>query len=77
MQWQLKIYDGELVERLRVLLSLGLCITINSDDPSYFGEPCPVRALFHPIHMCNICHRKVGSWTSDAQSLPQRALHSP
>ena len=35
---QLKVYDGELVERMRDLLSSGLCITLNSDDPSYFGE---------------------------------------
>lgn len=34
---QLKIYDGVLVEKLHVLLNYGLCITINSDDPAYFG----------------------------------------
>ena len=34
---QLKVYDGQLVERMRELLSHDLCITINSDDPSYFG----------------------------------------
>ena len=34
---QLKVYDGVLVEKLQVLLKQGLCITINSDDPAYFG----------------------------------------
>ena len=34
---QLKVYDGELVEKLQVLLQQGMCITINSDDPAYFG----------------------------------------
>lgn len=34
---QLKVYDGELVEKLQVLLKQGMCITINSDDPAYFG----------------------------------------
>lgn len=34
---QLKVYDGVLVEKLRALLKQGMCITINSDDPAYFG----------------------------------------
>ncbi|KAK9918319.1 hypothetical protein WJX75_003172 [Coccomyxa subellipsoidea] len=34
---KLKVYDGELVEKLQVLLKQGMCITINSDDPAYFG----------------------------------------
>lgn len=34
---QLKVYNGELLERMQELLSHDLCITINSDDPSYFG----------------------------------------
>ena len=34
---QLKVYDGVLVEKLQVLFGSGLCITINSDDPAYFG----------------------------------------
>ncbi|KAL6755555.1 adenosine deaminase [Haematococcus lacustris] len=36
---KLKVYDGQLVQRLQELV-LGphaLCITINSDDPAYFG----------------------------------------
>jgi hypothetical protein len=41
---QLKVYDGQLVERMRELLSHDLCVTINSDDPSYFGG-CPSRLL--------------------------------
>ena len=34
---QLKVYNGELQERMAELLTSGLCVTINSDDPSYFG----------------------------------------
>ncbi|MCJ1461818.1 hypothetical protein MMC07_000417 [Pseudocyphellaria aurata] len=35
---QLKVYEGELESRLQALLaSEQLCITINSDDPAYFG----------------------------------------
>ncbi|CAL8471550.1 g11092 [Coccomyxa elongata] len=34
---KLKVYDGVLVEKLQVLLKQGMCITINSDDPAYFG----------------------------------------
>ncbi|EIE21938.1 adenosine deaminase [Coccomyxa subellipsoidea C-169] len=29
--------DEQLVEKLQVLLRQGMCITINSDDPAYFG----------------------------------------
>ncbi|KAG1680767.1 hypothetical protein FOA52_008100 [Chlamydomonas sp. UWO 241] len=32
------VYDGELPERLRELfVGTGLCLTVNSDDPAYFG----------------------------------------
>lgn len=35
---KLKVYDGELESRLRELLdNEQLCVTINSDDPAYFG----------------------------------------
>jgi adenosine deaminase len=34
---QLKVYDGVLVDKLQLLLREGLCITVNSDDPAYFG----------------------------------------
>ena len=34
---QLKVYSGELEKRMSELLSTDLCITINSDDPAYFG----------------------------------------
>ncbi|KAK9796712.1 hypothetical protein WJX73_009792 [Symbiochloris irregularis] len=35
---KLKVYDGELQERMQELFGLGnLCITVNSDDPAYFG----------------------------------------
>ena len=34
---QLKVYNGELQERMGALLASGLCLTINSDDPAYFG----------------------------------------
>ena len=34
---QLKVYSGELKKRMSELLSTDLCITINSDDPAYFG----------------------------------------
>ena len=31
------MYNGQLEERLGELLRSGLCVTINSDDPAYFG----------------------------------------
>lgn len=34
---QLKVYTGELEKKMRELLSTDLHITINSDDPAYFG----------------------------------------
>lgn len=34
---KLKIYDGELTEKLKTLMDQGLCITINADDPAYFS----------------------------------------
>lgn len=34
---QLKVYAGQLEEKMSELLSTDLCITINSDDPAYFG----------------------------------------
>ncbi len=34
---QLQVYKGELSERLRDLMSHGLLITLNADDPAYFG----------------------------------------
>ena len=34
---QLKVYTGELEKKMRELLSTELLITINSDDPAYFG----------------------------------------
>ncbi|CAK0785348.1 hypothetical protein CVIRNUC_008555 [Coccomyxa viridis] len=34
---ELKVYSGELEKRMSELLSTDLCITINSDDPAYFG----------------------------------------
>ncbi len=37
---QLKVYDGVLEDKLQLLLQQGLCITVNSDDPAYFGGYC-------------------------------------
>lgn len=34
---KLQVYKGKLTEKLRDLMSHGLLITINSDDPAYFG----------------------------------------
>ena len=34
---QLQVYKGQLPERLRDLMSHGLLITLNADDPAYFG----------------------------------------
>ncbi len=34
---ELKVFDSMAEHNLKQLLSLGLCATVNSDDPSYFG----------------------------------------
>jgi adenosine deaminase len=34
---KLKVFDSLAKHNLKKLLNLGLCVTINSDDPSYFG----------------------------------------
>ena len=37
MALQLKVYTGQLERRMTELLSTGVLVTINSDDPAYFG----------------------------------------
>ena len=37
MALQLKVYTGQLEERMTELLGSGVHVTINSDDPAYFG----------------------------------------
>lgn len=37
MALQLKVYTGQLERRMKELLSTGVLVTINSDDPAYFG----------------------------------------
>ena len=34
---KLKVFDSMKQHNLKQLLNLGLCVTVNSDDPSYFG----------------------------------------
>ena len=34
---QLQVYKGELIDRMKELISWDLCTTINSDDPPFFG----------------------------------------
>lgn len=33
----LKVYDGQLQQKLRDVMSSGLTVTLNSDDPAYFS----------------------------------------
>ena len=35
--WHVQVYAGELEERYCQLLRSGMAITVNSDDPAYFG----------------------------------------
>ena len=37
MAVQLKVYTGQLEEKMTELLNTGVNVTINSDDPAYFG----------------------------------------
>lgn len=34
----LQVYEGQLEQRLISMLSSGILVTINSDDPAYFGS---------------------------------------
>ncbi|KAI8473966.1 MAG: adenosine deaminase [Monoraphidium minutum] len=34
---RLRVYDGQLEARVRAVLASGLAVTLNSDDPAYFG----------------------------------------
>lgn len=43
---QLKVYDGVLEGKLQLLLREGLCITVNSDDPAYFGGYCNANYVY-------------------------------
>ena len=49
---QLKVYDGELQQRMGELLRSKLCITINSDDPGAHGLQlsCPCAAQGSSVH---------------------------
>jgi adenosine deaminase len=35
---RLQVYKGQLEERVREVLASGIKVTINSDDPAYFGR---------------------------------------
>lgn len=34
---QLQVYRGTLFERMKQLIAAELCVTVNSDDPPFFG----------------------------------------
>ena len=34
---QLQVYRGALFERMKELIAADLCVTVNSDDPPFFG----------------------------------------
>eukprot|EP00271_Cylindrocystis_brebissonii_P004578 TRINITY_DN1633_c0_g1_i1.p1 TRINITY_DN1633_c0_g1~~TRINITY_DN1633_c0_g1_i1.p1 ORF type:complete len:335 (-),score=65.12 TRINITY_DN1633_c0_g1_i1:638-1642(-) len=35
--FMLKVYGGELEDKMRLLLARNICVTVNSDDPPFFG----------------------------------------
>ncbi len=57
---RLRVFDKVSDHNLKILLDQGLCVTVNSDDPAYFGGY--LGENFRPWHQALNC--PVNSWHS-------------